>query len=307
MKKKETDLLQKKFDRLFVDAHGYLDKGHKLAITFIPKSQRSAIRAYETVFRTELHLLDNIFKKHPELRSTFNFRINKGSENKAMEIYYKLLNDPPSDLKGEEICLFKAIFEGIHVIKLFEDLSKKASNKVILEHSVIAMCTAYEIYCRDSLAWVLNNLPEYGKRYIGKSSIPLKELAKFGYDPLGKAGDIFFEKECQAFKIFENGKKCYTEILGFELFEDKKTEKTAWKIFQTRHCIIHNGGKPDTRWKRKTGKKKLDLTPKTLMKYVEFIHDLFHTHYARLYIKLFNSHPTYVELDEDVVKKLLPV
>ncbi len=230
----------------------------------------------------------------PALKSAFKYKLGSESFKRAFKLYNSTLKNPPKGIDEDQTHIFKLLWESVHISTILDDVTHQATSISILDHSLVAMCTAYECYVKDCFAWSLVNFRNYGRKYVSTLSTPVKEMAKYEYDPLKNAGNIFSDKEGQAFKLFDNGKKLFRDVLEFDLFKDDKTEELLWKIFQTRHCIIHNGGKPDQLWRSKTKNSKFQKDAKTLRKYDRNVHNQFHELYVRLYSHFFKKKPVLV-------------
>lgn len=286
--------LEKEFEELFKKSHDYLDKSNQLRLIYITKKERGIAKGYAEILLNEIHLIEPLLKKYPNLKNSFKYTIGSKRHDQASEMYNETIENPPKDITQDQICTYKILWEGVHISRALDVMSKLGYNISVLEQSLVAMCTAFECYCKDSTQWIIDNIPDYSKKYLGSLTMPTKELGKHDFEPLKNAGNIFNEKEGKGFKIFDDGKKIYSDIIGFDLFENEKHEMTIWKIFQTRHCIIHNGGKPDLLWKQKTKGAKFKKDVATLNSYIEYLHEEYHSLFYRLYLHLFNKKPTVV-------------
>jgi len=280
---------EKELDNLYGRIHKYLDRGHILMNLYVPKKVRGVVKTNKRTASAAIRFIEPALKLHPELRKSFKY--GRKTFKKAVAIYEKVLSAPPKDITKEQLMLYKVIWESIHTSHLLDEITHQANYKAVLEQALVATCTAYECLVRDSFQWALNNVSGYAKKYISTQGMPIKELAKYDYKPLENAGTIFSDKEGTKFMIFENGKKVYSDILQFKIFRNKKIENKLWRIFQTRHCIIHNGGKPDAIWKRNTRNSKFKTDITTLKRYIEILHNEFHIFFIRLYQYNFKKKP----------------
>lgn len=296
---------QKNFDELFRQSHRYLQRGRELRRVWVTEKDRHTVKDYKRIFLKELHLIAPLLKARPGLKKSFYYSYKRGKKSfeQAYKTYRYTIDNPPKDIDRDQSHIFKVLWESVHMSNILDDITRNSTSISILDHALVAMCTAYECYVKDCFCWSLNNIPLYARRYVSTLSTPVKEMARYEYDPLGKAGDIFSDREGQAFKIFDNGKKLFREALEFEIFENTKKEELLWKIFQTRHCIIHNGGNPDTIWRLKTRNAKFRKDSKTLNTYADTLHDEFHFFYARLYRHIFKKAARGIEFEEEDTKQ----
>ncbi len=290
---------QKNFDELFELSHRYLERGRELRRLWVTDKVSRTVKDYKRILLRELHLIAPLLKARPELKQSFYYERGSKSFRLAYKMYQRILNNPPKGIHRDQSRIFKVLWESVHIITILDEVTRDSRSVSILDHALVAMCTAYECYVKDCFCWSLNNIPLYAQRYVSTLSTPVKEMARYEYDPLGKAGDIFLDREGQAFKIFDNGKKLFREALEFEIFENTKKEELLWKIFQTRHCIIHNGGNPDTMWHLKTKNVKFRKDPKTLNRYIDALHDEFHFFYARLYRHIFKKAARRIQFEKE--------
>lgn len=289
--------IEKQFDKLFKDVHIYLEKGLVLRSIYTSKKHRGKIRHYTKTFLNDLWLLKSFIKKYPIIKKSFEYSLeSEKTSEKAYKIYSRIIAKPPKDIPHSELHIFKILWQGVNSSKQLDNLTKDAHNIIVLEQALVAMCTAYEIIIKETIQWTLNNFPEFSKRYIGSLSFPVKELGKYKFEPLKNAGSIFLWREGKDFKIFDNGKKSYKEILKFDLFKNKRRENKLWKVLQTRHCIIHNAGKPDIKWKKKTKNAKFKKDAKILISYTNMLHTEFHEFYYRFYKHIFKRKPKIVSM-----------
>jgi hypothetical protein len=166
------------------------------------------------------------------------------------------------------------------------------NNKVLLEQAIVAVCTAYEYFLKEMIPWVLKNNKDAAKRFLGRIDKPIKTLGKYGFDILGNVDKIFFELyRDKLFPIFPDVYKFYKEIFRIDLFSSKKEKKYIEFIFEIRHCIVHNEGKPDKRYFQKTGKKKLIINQSTTRKYCIKIDEKLHDVSSQIF--------TYMNLNPD--------
>jgi hypothetical protein len=290
---------EKGFEDLFSKSHKYLEKGMVLRNVYVPKKIRSIAKGYPKSLMDEMHLIEPLLKKYPHLEKSFKYNYKSKSYQKAFNIFDEIAKNPPKDIDVEQLCTYNLLWSSIRISKLLDMQTENAYDTSILDQSLVAMCTAFECFARDIFEWILNNFPEYAKKYIGSLSIPIKAVGKYGFEPLKNSGHIFAENDGKDFRIFENGKRLYREVIGFGLFRSEKNEMKLWKIFQTRHCIIHNGGNPDLTWKQKTKNAQFKKNVSTLVAYIDYLHDEFHILYYRLYIHFFKDKPTYITIDGD--------
>ena len=291
----ELRRFETQFTQLFIAAHGYLDRARELRDVWRPTSVIKQVQDYETILLDEIHLIRPLLEANPTLKDTFNFDRTASSFERAHKLYQSVLRKPHTKQDDDQICMFKVLWEAVDICKLLNDHLQKATRLSILDHALVAMCTAYECYAKDAFCSVLINIPSYAQRYVSTLSVPVKEMAKYHYNPLKQAGKIFTDREGQSFKIFENGKKLFRDVLDFDLFESSDSEDILWKIFQTRHCIIHNGGKPDSLWRLKTKHSKFSKNATTLKSYISILHNEFHWFYFRLYKHLFKKAPSSIK------------
>ena len=135
---------------------------------------------------------------------------------------------------------------------LREQFSLRES-KVLLEQTIVSACTAYECFLKELIPWILANNSDCARKFLGSVNRPIKELGKYDFDPLANVAlvyeDIYGKKLMPVFPdVFE----FYRDILKINILDDEKYRKHLEIIFQMRHCIIHNAGKPDEEWTRKT-------------------------------------------------------
>jgi hypothetical protein len=156
-------------------------------------------------------------------------------------------------------------------------LMKGLRNRVLLEQALVCACTAYECFSREMIPWILRNDRESAKRFLGSLTKPVKELGKYDFDPIKNVDKIFSELyEKRFMPVFPDVMDFYNATLRIELFRSKRGRKYMEKIFQMRHCIVHNEGKPDERWKRTTRNAQFRIDRRTVARYCVKVHEKLH-------------------------------
>ncbi len=172
------------------------------------------------------------------------------------------------------------------------DMSRSLSNKVILEQSIVAACTSYECYLKDMIPWILKNNKKAAKKFLGNISDPIKTAGKYGFDLLGNVDKIFLDiYGGKTFPIFPNLEEFYKKYFGISLFFTNKEKSHIEEIFEIRHCIVHNEGKPDKKFTQKTGKKKMIINYSTTRKHCVKIHEKLHDAAYQIFV--------YMKLNEE--------
>lgn len=163
------------------------------------------------------------------------------------------------------------------VVRIFRMYQRDMKQKVLLEQAVMASCTAYECFLKRMIPWILSNHEESAKRYLGTIGLPMKELGKFDFDPMGNVDRVFLhEYRNRLFPVFPEVVKFYKDIFGIDLFWSKREAKYVDKIFAVRHCIVHSAGKPDQRWKKRTRGAKYVVDLRHAGRYVLKVHTKLH-------------------------------
>jgi hypothetical protein len=163
------------------------------------------------------------------------------------------------------------------VVSYIKTHMKEMSNKVLLEQAIVTACTSYEIYLKEMIPWILKNHEESTKRFLGKLTKPIKDLGKYNFDLLGNVDDVYLELYgSKMMPVFPDLEEFYKDNFQIQLYSSKKEKIFVEKIFQVRHCIVHNAGKPDEQWRRKTGNAKFRIDEYVTERYCIKIHEKLH-------------------------------
>ncbi len=163
------------------------------------------------------------------------------------------------------------------VVRAHRGLHEQTRQKALLEQSIVASCTAYEHFLKVMIPWILKNQPDSAKRYLGRVNRPLKDFGKFAFDVAGNVDKIFRrDYDKSLFPVFPDVVNFYERILRIHLFRSKTERAYVNKIFEVRHCIVHTGGKPDRKWKRKMKGARFVVDRRTSWRYVRRLHNKLH-------------------------------
>jgi hypothetical protein len=148
---------------------------------------------------------------------------------------------------------------------------------VLLEQSIVASCTAYECFLKEMIPWVLGHDEQCARRFLGSMGRPIKELGKYDFEPLPHVAAIYqdtFGKKLMP--VFPDVVDFYRETLKIELFDDEDDQREVEEVFQIRHCIVHNAGKPDDQWRQKNPGKRFRMGRAAVWKYGHTVHSALH-------------------------------
>ena len=139
-----------------------------------------------------------------------------------------------------------------HVVSLLSNLQKNLDEAVLLEQAIVTSCTALESFLKEMIPWVLKNHSDSARRYLGSLNRPIKELGKYGFDPMGRVDEIYRDETInKQLPVFPDLVEFYEGIIKVRPFETGKQRDFIAKVFEVRHCIVHNAGRPDARWRTK--------------------------------------------------------
>ncbi len=116
----------------------------------------------------------------------------------------------------------------------------------------------------------------------------MKELGKYGFDPMGRVDEIFRDETIgKQMPMFPDLVDFYAGILQIQVFDTKRQHDFVARVFDMRHCIVHNGGRPDARWIARTKGAKLALDQRLAERAVRAVDERLHQVSASVYRNLF--------------------
>lgn len=165
-------------------------------------------------------------------------------DEKINEIW-DISDQAASDLDALQCLILKIYNKYADSIYLIDDVViDNWGKKVLLEQSIVTACTGLECYLYEMIPWILKNNKDASKRFLGSIGKPIKNLGKYDFQPLENVSKIFRDKyKNKHFPVFPDMKEFYHDKFEIELFGEN--EEDFKEIFQVRHCIVHNAGKPD--------------------------------------------------------------
>ncbi len=273
--------LESEFADTFVTFHHNIDKALTLLELYPNAQERRAFASFEkAVPNTKDCFIALLKDKDPRILKVFRWwRSPEKTADLAEEIFKKEIG---GHLAADLTYTFWKYADVVRILRVWQ---RKFSKKVVLEQSIVAACTAYESFLREMIPWVLKNNKESARRFLGRvGKVSVMELGKYDFDPMTNAHRIFAEEyENPLFPVFPKVVEFFRDVIPIKMFSGKREERYVEKIFQVRHCIVHNAGKPDERWNAKTGGAKFRIDLRNSSNYVGRIDFKLHeTAYALL-------------------------
>lgn len=266
--------IEKEFRSHYKRFHEYMSKSQSLWNLHPGRkgvnSMKSWIEAVPTANECIISLLD--IKDKRIIKVFKNWENPSETADLAKEIQVKEIG---GHLVADVTYLF---WKYCHVVKRVETMLGDLSSNVLLEQAIVSACTAYECYLKEMIPWILRNHKNSGKRFLGTINKPIKDLGKYDFDPMKNVDKIYLEIYGKRnMPVFPDLVMFYGDIIGIALFRSKRDRDYLEKIFQMRHCIVHNEGKPDDKWKKLTNNARFRIDPRTTHRYCikvdEKLHD----------------------------------
>ena len=272
--------LEQEFAENWNTFHNNMDKARTILDLYPTKETHRAFESYEKALPSENPILVQLLDiKDAEVLRIFNEYKDTSKTRKIAEAIHKKQFGNP--LTPHVALTYWKYADVVRVLRMYE---KEMEKNVLLEQAIVAACTAYERFLKDMIPWVLKNHRLAAKKYLGRINRPVKELGRFDFDALGNVDEVFLQEyQDKQFPVFPEVVEFYKDILGLDLFWDQKEARYVERIFEVRHCIVHNAGKPDTRWKTRTGGAKYSTDRKHTDKYLFKIHTKLHDSGALIY------------------------
>lgn len=265
--------LESEFKEHWDTFHENMRKAHTLLHLYPNKQSREALASYESAV--------------PDMNECF-IKLLKIKDKRILRIFRQWRSTDKTREIAEEIAekevgghlaadLTYTFWKYADVVRVLRKVQKYMEQRILLEQAIVASCTAFECFLKSMIPWVLKNHNESAKRYLGTVALPTKELGKFDFDPTGNVDKVFLHGyRNRLFPVFPDVVEFYKQVLGVDLFWSKREKQYVKKIFEVRHCIVHNAGKPDARWRRRTKGAKFTLDLYHTRKYVLKIHTKLH-------------------------------
>jgi len=160
-----------------------------------------------------------------------------------------------------------------NMVGIFRGIREAIQQKVLLEQAIVASCSAYERCLKDMIPWVLKNHKPAAKAFLGSLTRQVKELGRFDFDPFGNVDAIFLEEDQhKKFPVFPEVVDFYRDVLGLDLFPSDQAADGMKLIFEVRNCIVHNAGRPDVQWRRRTNDAEFSTDLSHTTGYVSEVH-----------------------------------
>jgi hypothetical protein len=140
------------------------------------------------------------------------------------------------------------------IVKMFEDLGL-VMDQTLLEQALIAAVSAFEFYLRELAVSVVMLNSNVRKRFYPEinKEIDAIRLEEYGLDAKRVQGEIVAD---MIRLDVNNIKSLFGRLLNIgNVFNDRKTELKACKMFEIRHVIIHRAGLTDPKFKKITKSK----------------------------------------------------
>lgn len=283
MKKEKS--LEKEFEEHYWRFHHYMDKSKALYnLYFGEHNIRTLKNNYNAVPTLNDCLIKLLEIKDKRILEVFNeWKDPRKTAELAREIEKKFIG---GHLTADITYTF---WKYADLASILKESADSMNNKVLLEQAIVTACTAYECFLKEMIPWILKNNKKVAKRFLGGIDKPIKTLGKYDFDVLGNSDKLYLEFYAdKLFPLFPDVYKFYKEIFGINPFYSEREKGYVELIFQVRHCIVHNEGKPDKKWLQKTRKKKLTINNITTKKYCIKLHEKLHdiAYQIFMYMKL---------------------
>lgn len=279
--------LEDEFEKHYTRFHVYADKSKALFDPYISRKNRKA--------------LDSWIKNVPSCKDCF-INLLKIKNKKILRVLNKW-KTPTKTTKDVEEILKKKIgghlvadltyvfWKQAYLAGKIKNMKDSLTNKVLLEQAIVTICTAYECYLKELVPWMLKNSENAAIRFLGELDNPIKSLGKYKFEPLKNIDKIYLNQKKQQ-PIFDELLTQYKNYFNIPLFFTKQEENYVKKIYWVRHCIVHNEGKPDAKWRTLTKGAKFEISENTTWKYMTKLHEKMHDVSSQVfnYMKLDRKH-----------------
>lgn len=297
--------LEDEFNKSYKKFHDDMDKSKTLFDLYMGKSYRSDISTWYSSAPIEPERIIKPLKiTNPEVLKLYeDWKNPRKSYDSFKKVSSGVIKTGKPPIQEISYVYYKCSM----LAKILRDLEESLTKKVLLEQAIVTSCTAYECYLKEQIPWLLKYNEDSARRFLGALNKPIKEAGKYNFDLMGNVDKIYKgEFENKLMPVFPDVLTFYNDVFKIKLFKNKKEKKYVEKIFQMRHCIIHNGGKPDSKWRQKTKGAKYILNKDICWKYITKIHLKLHdiAHQIAVLLDL-DMNKIWPEVDVDAPKDLL--
>jgi len=260
--------------------HDYMDKSHALLGLYPSEREKDAFLSWQESVPREVDCIIKCFKIEDDriLKVFREWESPCQNYDLVSEIIDK---EVPCHIVADITYLFWRYSD---VVRHLREKYQLRENDVLLEQTIVTSCTAYECFLKEMIPWILKNNPEIAKRFLGKLNKPIKDLGKYNFDPYSNVEflyeDVYGKK---LMPVFPDIHDFYRDILKINILEESKNRELLENIFQARHCIVHNAGKPDDAWIRKTNNAPFPKDLKAVKEAFVKIHDALHDASTAIY------------------------
>jgi hypothetical protein len=260
--------------------HDYMDKSSVLLYLYPNAHQKEVFRSWvESVPREIDCIIECLNVTDPRV-----LRILKEWETpcKNRDLAHEIVDqNVQCHFVADITYLFWRYADVVHHLRAEYD--SRESN-VLLEQTIVTSCTAYECFLKEMIAWILGHNRECARRFLGSIGKPIKDLGKYDFDPLSHVTAIYHDtRGNKIMPVFPDVVDFYHDTLKITLFDDADHQKDVERIFQIRHCIVHNAGKPDEQWRRKEKSESFRMDLESVEGYFKTIHDALHQASSAIY------------------------
>lgn len=295
--------LENEFSKHYDRFHAYAEKSSALYHLYIGTKQRRALDSWIKHASSAKDCLINLLKiKNKKILRVFSQWENpKETLEDVEEILEKKIG---GHLVADTTYVF---WKQAYLASKIKSMRDSLTNRVLLEQAIVTICSAYECYLKELIPWILKNHKNSAKRFLGGLREPTKFLGKYKFEPLKHVDKIYFEiNQNKQLPLFDDLLTQYKEYFDISLFFTKQEEKYVKKIYQVRHCIVHNEGKPDAKWHALTKGAKFEINEKTTWEYMTKLHEKMHDVSSQVfdYMKLNEKYVPWISAKEPVEGKM---
>ncbi len=288
--------LENEFKEHYDRFHVYAEKSNALFFLYLDKKSRGAIESWVK----SVPMCNTCFIKLLKIKDKRIIRVFKkwkSPDETAKDAHKILKRRIGGHLVSELTYTFWKYADIANQINKWKD---SLTNRVLLEQSIVTMCSAFECYLKELIPWILKNNEESARRFLGGLNEPTKSLGRYKFEPLKHINKIYIDINKQS-HVFDDLMTQYKEYFNIPIFFTKREEEYVRKIYQVRHCIVHNESKPDAKWRALTKGAKFEIDRNTTWKYIIKIHEKMHDVSSQVfdYMKLNKKYYPWHEVKEE--------